>query len=907
VDASNHDENRYELLAPAGDRDCLRSAVANGADAVYFGLEDFNARRRATNFTLAGLPELMAWLHGRNVKGYVAFNTLVMPDELLRAAEFVRGIIEAGADAIIVQDLGLIRLIRQWSPTFPIHASTQMTQTHPAGLAMLRDMGVSRVILARELSLADMKVLASAEIMELEVFVHGALCVSYSGQCLASESLWGRSGNRGICGQACRLPYELVVDGRPVPNNDGPYLLSPHDLATYDRIGDLIQAGVMAFKIEGRLKDANYVALTTSLYRQAIDAAIRGERFALSAEQSRALVMSFSRGFTAGFLDGNRHQELIGADSPKSRGLFIGTVVGRAPGGIRIRLAANGLAEVNNRDESVNLIKPGDGVVFAADDEEDAQGGRVYSVRLSAAESLIELTFGRDDIDLALIKPGTKVFKTDDPAIRRDLEATFARDRVVRPVPISAAIRASVGQPIELILRDDRCLEVCVRSDEPMQAAIRQPITLDVLRESLSRLGDTPFSLIEVTLFARDDDTAVDSLPVMVPKSVLNELRRRATAELIAQREEALRHALTTSDAAEVLTTALAATLASVLAEVQTGHTCENSLPSLPLSSLSVLARTIEQFEAAYVLAMNTDVDDAIRVETIYFESATKSEWMAAAEYHQKYREKYHQAQLVSEKSSHPHGAVLFGLATPQVLKLGDEHWLDAMLECAPDLLLVRNLATLRYVQQRRPEMRWVADASLNIANELSAATLATAGATRMTPGLDLNINQLAALTATALTTAVSQIPNIAFECIVHAHVPMFHMAHGIAAAHLSTGNDCCTCGQPCNRHVLHLCDRNSERHPVCVDVAGRTTIYNSRPQSMAANRQAWSWLTSGSTQHGAQHNVKHWRIELLDEDGSATRDLIEGYQRLLAGDHSAAAELRQKWPSMIAGTFEHK
>ena len=244
-----------ELLAPAGDWESLRAAVANGADAVYFGLSNFNARHRATNFTLAELPEVMAYLHQRNVLGYVAFNTLIFSDELADAAEFLRGIVAAGADAVIVQDLGLVRLIRRLAPGLPIHGSTQMTLTEPRGIEFVRRLGVERVILARELSLDDIRRITARTTMPVEVFVHGALCVAYSGQCLTSEALGGRSANRGQCAQACRMPYELIVDGEVRETGDRAYLLSPQDLSAHDLIDPLVKLGVRSFKIEGRLEE----------------------------------------------------------------------------------------------------------------------------------------------------------------------------------------------------------------------------------------------------------------------------------------------------------------------------------------------------------------------------------------------------------------------------------------------------------------------------------------------------------------------------------------------------------------------------------------------------------------------------------------------------------------------------
>src|SRR5579864_7966425 len=269
---------RPELLAPAGDWECARAAVENGSDAIYFGLEKFNARMRARNFTEADLPPLMEFLHCRGVKGYVTFNTLVFENELRDAEQYARAIITAGVDAAIIQDVGICRLVRCLSPDFPIHVSTQMTVTSAAGIEFARELGCDLVVLARECSLKEIeKILegtasepnpgdsnsgSSARVpsLPLEVFVHGALCVAYSGQCLTSEALGGRSANRGQCAQACRLPYEMIVDGEKRDLGDRAYLLSPQDLAAYELIRPLIDAGVISFKIEGRLKGGPYVA-----------------------------------------------------------------------------------------------------------------------------------------------------------------------------------------------------------------------------------------------------------------------------------------------------------------------------------------------------------------------------------------------------------------------------------------------------------------------------------------------------------------------------------------------------------------------------------------------------------------------------------------------------------------------
>ena len=271
---------RPELLAPAGNWECAKAAVENGADAIYFGLDRFNARMRAENFTEADLPELMEYLHRRGVKGYVTLNTLIFPQELREAEKYLRTIISAGVDAVIVQDIGICRLIRHLSPDFPIHASTQMTITSAVGVEFAKSLGCNLVVLARECSLNQIdriqyQIARSDASLPLEVFVHGALCVAYSGQCLTSEALGGRSANRGECAQACRMTYELIADGNEVELGDRKYLLSPQDLAGLEVLPELVKTGVSSLKIEGRLKTAEYVANVTRVYRQALDSSDR--------------------------------------------------------------------------------------------------------------------------------------------------------------------------------------------------------------------------------------------------------------------------------------------------------------------------------------------------------------------------------------------------------------------------------------------------------------------------------------------------------------------------------------------------------------------------------------------------------------------------------------------------------
>src|SRR4051812_973424 len=299
-----------EVMSPAGYWPQLRAAIEAGADAVYFGLKHFTARAKV-GFSLDELPEVMATLHRRGVKGYVTFNTLIFHHELEEAARALSEIAAAGADALIIQDIGAVRMARQIAPDLEIHGSTQMSVTSADGVRLAQSLGVSRVTLARELSLAEVRKIREAVDSELEIFVHGALCVAYSGQCFSSEAWGGRSANRGQCAQACRLPYEMIVDGELRPLADARYLISPGDLYALEQVPEIVDIGVSTLKIEGRYKDADYVALTTAAYRKAVDDAWAGRQRKADPATEMQLAQVYSRGLGPHFLTGTNHQAVV--------------------------------------------------------------------------------------------------------------------------------------------------------------------------------------------------------------------------------------------------------------------------------------------------------------------------------------------------------------------------------------------------------------------------------------------------------------------------------------------------------------------------------------------------------------------------------------------------------------------
>ena len=816
-----------ELLAPAGQWPSLRAAVANGADAVYFGLEDFNARRRAANFALAELPEVMDFLHRHNVRGYVTLNTLLFASELQRAGQFAQAVAQAGADAVIVQDLGLAGLIRRIAPDLPIHASTQMSLTEHRGIQLAAEAGISRVILARELTLGEIAHIRSQTGIPLEVFVHGALCMSYSGQCQASGRLFGASANRGQCDQPCRLPYRLSVNGREVAPA-GPYVLSPKDLCLLENVTELTALGVAAFKIEGRLKNELYVAAAVRAYRQAIDAAVAAKPYKADAATSESLALTFSRGFSRGFAGGVDHSALVHGQTPKSIGLPIGRCLDRRPGRLILRL-----------DAGANL-KPGDGIMLLGEGNAGEVGGRVRTLQLGQAKGTVEVTLY--DIPGAwTVALPCAIHKTADPDLTRRLEQTFSRDVVARPRPVRFEARGDVDRPLRLRAVDlltRRSVEVA--SDAPLAAARSQAVSVELLRGQLGRLGETPFALSEVTLTDEAGDGPAGA--VMAPKSLLNDLRRQAVERLVG----AVYPKPACADAGECLTLLRRQGAAAVTAAQR---------PAPPAPAISLLVRTAAQAEAALAMAAE------LRPALLYLElphAADNRRWL-----------------LRCAQAAQP-----AGLTTPRALDVHAEAALAALAEADPAAVLVRNLGSLAELHRRCPRAALVGDIGLHVANELTAGALLGWGLARLTPALELAWTELEAMLAA--------FPADRLELPAYHHAPLMHMRHCLYAANLAAGRpttatasprgaggfnsnnggngalDRSSCGRPCRNHALALIDRTGQAHPVLVDGYCRNTLYHGQ----AGNGIAMAQLA-------ARAGVRYFRIELLDEPGQAAAELM--------------------------------
>jgi len=764
-----------ELLAPAGDEACARAAIANGADAVYFGLAvGFNARARAANIPLDELPALMRLLHRHGVRGYATLNTLVFSGELPEFIRVGRACAEAGVDAVLVQDVGAARLLRDHCPQLPLHASTQMTLSSAECIRLAEELGMERVVLARELSLAEIAAIRRCTTLPLEVFVHGALCVAYSGQCLTSESFGGRSANRGQCAQACRLPYELVCDGRDVDLGDRKYLLSPQDLAAYALTPELIAAGVAAFKIEGRLKTPEYVANITRHYRAAIDTVVAGGPVVVTPRAVEDMELSFSRGFSPGWLEGCDHKMLVPATSSAKRGVRLGTVAAVRGDRVVVDLVP-GLA---------GGVKRGDGVAFdCGPTTDEARGGRVYevfqrgrSLTDAATGGRVELAFARDGFDLRLLEPGQAVWKTDDPQLTSRLRKSFAGAGPLRRQPVDLEVTIAVGQPLHVRARTARGVACEVASAEPAQEARKHPLDAAILRAQLGRLGGTSYELRELT--------AVITGRPMLPLSVLGRLRHDLVARLEAA-DACVRPASggPAAPTASVVATSVVAGAAS--AGQPQVHVLVRSLESL---------RTVLELGERAIYADFADIRD-------YHEAVGRCRAVGAT----------------------------IHLATPRIQKPDELGIFRLLARQSPDGVLVRNFAGVTFF--RELGLPLVGDFSLNVTNESSAAFFRDAGCDRVTASYDLNREQLADLVA---AVEVGDGSAAMLEVVVHQHMPMFHMEHCVFCAVLSPGTNKTNCGRPCDDHNVRLRDRVGAEHLLTADVGCRNTLWSAVPQSAA-------------------------------------------------------------------------
>ncbi|MCB9506589.1 MAG: U32 family peptidase [Myxococcales bacterium] len=823
---------RPEVLAPAGDWTTLRAALAAGADAVYFGLDEgFNARARAHNFSVDELDAVAEATHRAGARAFLTMNTLVFESELDAVESLVRAAAAAGIDALIVQDFAVAAIARAVCPALALHASTQMTISSREGLRLASDLGIQRVVLPRELSVSEVADLAADSPVELEVFIHGALCMSWSGQCLTSEAWGGRSANRGQCAQSCRLPYELVVDGETHPLGDVRYLLSPLDLAGVHAVPALMEAGVHSLKIEGRLKGAAYATEAVTLLKHWIDAvaagtaATPGAADVLAADLGRSAV-TYSRGFSDGFLAGADHQALVDGRSPKHRGILLGEVtnvdsrgvdVARARPSPRMR-AVGGVAsplprptgsrgETSSPEPEPPALRAGLGVAFDTGHPELSEpGGPIFDVQ--ETRDGWRLRFGTPGPDLGRVRAGHRVWLTGDPAVTQhgqDLSAATPEGRI----PVSLNVTGTAGAPLRVTATTTGTTVTC-SGEAPLVVATGGGLDEALLRGKLGALGGTPFRLADLDLSRLAPN-------LHVPVSSLKAVRR----ELVTLLESSLTQPRTLHESPVV------PLLRPVPQRQPAGR-----------PELVVLCRTMEQLDAVIAAGL----------------SHVELDWM----------------ELVGlEKAVHRARAAGLDvtLATVRVQKPGEEGFDRRLARLSPTGVLVRHWGALMSFAELQPGERpsLHGDFSLNVTNSVAAAAVLSRGLDTLTASHDLDLPQLLALLAAVDPGRVT--------VVVHHHISTFHTEHCVYAARLSRGRDYRTCGRPCEAHRVALRDTRGQEHPVVVDVGCRNTVFNAQAQSAAGSVPAL--LAAG---------VRRFRVEFVWEDAATAAAVVRAYRDLLDG-----------------------
>ncbi len=506
-----------EILAPVGSLDALHAAVENGANAVYLGGKLFNARQNAANFDNEELKEAVEYAHLRKVKVYVTVNILLDNKELDQVVEYIIYLYNIGVDAIIVQDVGLVRILKDLLPDFELHGSTQMTINNYKGVEFLEELGFDRVVLARELSVDDISYIKDRTNLELEGFIHGALCVSYSGQCLLSSIIGGRSGNRGRCAQPCRMPYTIVKtsDGEVIKEDyTKKYLLSPKDLNTIDYLENIIESGITSLKIEGRMKRPEYVAVIVDAYRRTLDNINKkSETNGISDRDKKNMAQIFNRGFTKGFIMNNKEERFVSYDKPNNRGVYIGKVIKIDSQYIHILL-----------DDDLHK---GDGIEidYGSDKNPGMTADKIYK-----GYKIVDRAYKGDVIKVPRKKSiNTKgdVYKTSDVMLLKTAEESYSKRENENRVPINMEIEISINKPIKLSLWDNEH-RVAVESEKLVERALKVALTKEKIRDQMSKLGNTPYTLESIKIDLEENS--------MISLSILNSLRREGVEKLSEKR-----------------------------------------------------------------------------------------------------------------------------------------------------------------------------------------------------------------------------------------------------------------------------------------------------------------------------------------------------------------------------------
>ena len=567
-----------EILSPVGTWDMLRAAVHNGADAVYIGMPGFNARGRAATLELDELKAMIDYAHLYGVKVFLAFNILIFERELSDVIDALEEVLPLRPDAFIVQDIGLVKLIRAMAPEQSVHASTQMTITSSEAIDLTEDLGMARYVLGREVSIPQMAEIRKSTTKELEVFVHGALCVSYSGQCLTSESLGGRSANRGQCAQSCRLGYDLIVDGKRLDMGPRQYLVSPQDLCGLDDVPQLVELGIDSFKIEGRLKSPEYVGSTARSYK---DRSLGHLPDSDARRHSGEMARLYSRGFFNGWFDGVNHQKLVNPLISSHVGIRLGTIKAVERDSVVV--------------ESADPIAAGDGIVFKEFSHNVSVGATVFQAARERGGTW-RLSFDRA-FSLSQLSPGCEVYLNSSPHLEAEVRQSFSDKHQLKRIPLHMTVRGQVGSPLSVSALDPDGNTAVACSAAMLEPAARAPLSHDSAAQELGALGGTVFSLEDVSFEV--------SGSCFIHNRELKEIRRSLCAQLTEQRISRKAIAIMPGNQLRAWMRPIAPPAAA---------------PSIP--SLNVLVRSVEQLSGL----------SALPLDTVYLDFEFGKEYSRAAE-----------------------------------------------------------------------------------------------------------------------------------------------------------------------------------------------------------------------------------------------------------------------------------
>ncbi len=766
----NDKQKKIELLAPAGSLAALKAAVENGADAVYIGGPMFSARQKAENFTREQMQAGVQYAHERDCKIHVALNTLVSNEEIGSVVDYAYQLAELGVDAVIVQDLGVAHLLQETLPQLPLHASTQMAVHNAPGVQFLEERGFERVVLARETSLESIKQIKSETEAELEVFVHGALCVAYSGQCLLSSMIGGRSGNRGLCAQPCRMQYQLVDEaGREYQSNDGQYLLSTRDLNMIHHLPDLIEAGVTSLKIEGRMKRPEYVAIVVRQYREAIDAYYNRTKFDFDAADQK-LLQIFNRNFTIGYFYGNQGADLMSHTRPDNRGVVVADVM-----------------KVENKKVWIQLkdtLAVGDGyLLYNQRGEEIAGKVQELSIKGKSIES------GKPGQIVLLTVSGNaagakQLYRTSDVQMLKDAADSYSRPSQLQKEKIHFKVELYAGKPIMLYAWDDNGNQHYTESDYIVELAKNRPSDADSVRKQLDRLGNTLYELGDCVVELEEG--------VIAPASELNQLRRVAVEALEAQKKGTSTEETQLESYEDYLDNA--GDLLDRIPPQVTGYGLQQKI-AVTVGSVEAMQAAVEAgADAVYLNVTTLRGNKAIAAE----QYGSLAKWC------------------------HSRNAKLYWTCSPiendaQLKKVAAQMW--AAKDAGFDGVVVGNLGLLQMAKEQEWEAI-VADYQMNIFNDVTLQYLSGQEISRAVLSPELSLEQIAEF---------SYLGNLPLELIVHGNIPLMVSEQCVCGSVLGGRTAKQNCSMPCMKAKYALKDRTGVQFPLYMDEHCRMHVFNSK------------------------------------------------------------------------------